>query len=43
MEKGAGLEYSFDDVLGGQDGEALFQKLQEVPGNLFLMVTTQRL
>ncbi len=25
--KGAGLEYSFDDVLGGQDGEALFQKI----------------
>jgi cell division protein FtsI (penicillin-binding protein 3) len=24
--KGVGLEYSFDDVLGGQDGEALFQK-----------------
>jgi len=25
--KGAGLEYSFDEVLGGQDGEALFQKI----------------
>lgn len=25
--KGAGLEYSFDAVLGGQDGEALFQKI----------------
>lgn len=25
--KGAGLEYSFDNVLGGQDGEALFQKI----------------
>jgi len=25
--QGAGLEYSFDDVLGGQDGEALFQKI----------------
>lgn len=25
--KGAGLEYSFDQVLGGQDGEALFQKI----------------
>lgn len=25
--KGAGLEYSFDKVLGGQDGEALFQKI----------------
>jgi cell division protein FtsI (penicillin-binding protein 3) len=25
--KGAGLEYSFDDVLSGQDGEALFQKI----------------
>lgn len=25
--RGAGLEYSFDDVLGGQDGEALFQKI----------------
>jgi cell division protein FtsI (penicillin-binding protein 3) len=24
---GAGLEYSFDNVLGGQDGEALFQKI----------------
>ncbi|MDZ4715919.1 MAG: penicillin-binding protein [Cytophagales bacterium] len=24
---GAGLEYSFEDALGGQDGEALFQKL----------------
>jgi len=26
-EKGAGLEYSFDDQLAGQDGEALFQKI----------------
>lgn len=26
-EKGAGLEYSFNEVLGGQDGEALFQKI----------------
>jgi len=25
--KGAGLEYSFDETLGGQDGEALFQKI----------------
>ncbi len=25
--QGAGLEYSFDDVLGGKDGEALFQKI----------------
>ncbi len=25
--KGVGLEYSFDNVLGGQDGEALFQKI----------------
>lgn len=25
--KGVGLEYSFDPVLGGQDGEALFQKI----------------
>ncbi len=25
--KGAGLEYSFDSSLGGQDGEALFQKI----------------
>lgn len=25
--KGVGLEYSFDKVLGGQDGEALFQKI----------------
>ena len=25
--KGAGLEYSFNDALGGQDGEALFQKI----------------
>lgn len=25
--QGAGLEYSFDNVLGGQDGEALFQKI----------------
>jgi cell division protein FtsI (penicillin-binding protein 3) len=25
--KGAGLEYSFDEALGGQDGEALFQKI----------------
>lgn len=25
--KGAGLEYSFDDALAGQDGEALFQKI----------------
>lgn len=25
--KGAGLEYSFDKALGGQDGEALFQKI----------------
>ncbi|NOT74099.1 MAG: transpeptidase family protein [Cyclobacteriaceae bacterium] len=25
--KGAGLEYSFEDALGGQDGEALFQKI----------------
>lgn len=25
--KGAGLEYSFKGVLGGQDGEALFQKI----------------
>ena len=25
--KGAGLEYSFDTSLGGQDGEALFQKI----------------
>jgi cell division protein FtsI (penicillin-binding protein 3) len=25
--KGAGLEYSFDQILGGQDGEALFQKI----------------
>jgi cell division protein FtsI (penicillin-binding protein 3) len=25
--KGAGLEYSFDEILGGQDGEALFQKI----------------
>ena len=24
---GAGLEYSFEDALGGQDGEALFQKI----------------
>ncbi len=24
---GAGLEYSFNDALGGQDGEALFQKI----------------
>ncbi|MFZ5971031.1 MAG: penicillin-binding protein [Bacteroidota bacterium] len=24
---GAGLEYSFDEALGGQDGEALFQKI----------------
>jgi len=26
-EKGAGLEYSFNVALGGQDGEALFQKI----------------
>jgi len=26
-EKGAGLEYSFNETLGGQDGEALFQKI----------------
>ncbi len=26
-EKGAGLEYSFNEALGGQDGEALFQKI----------------
>ncbi|MBY0434762.1 MAG: cell division protein, partial [Cyclobacteriaceae bacterium] len=26
-EKGAGLEYSFNQALGGQDGEALFQKI----------------
>lgn len=26
-EKGAGLEYSFNEILGGQDGEALFQKI----------------
>jgi cell division protein FtsI (penicillin-binding protein 3) len=26
-DKGAGLEYSFDDQLGGQDGEALYQKI----------------
>jgi len=25
--KGAGLEYSFNEALGGQDGEALFQKI----------------
>ncbi len=25
--KGAGLEYSFENALGGQDGEALFQKI----------------
>ncbi len=25
--KGAGLEYSFEDALGGQNGEALFQKI----------------
>ena len=25
--KGVGLEYSFEDALGGQDGEALFQKI----------------
>jgi len=25
--RGVGLEYSFDNVLGGQDGEALFQKI----------------
>lgn len=25
--KGAGLEFSFDESLGGQDGEALFQKI----------------
>ena len=25
--RGAGLEYSFENVLGGQDGEALFQKI----------------
>jgi cell division protein FtsI (penicillin-binding protein 3) len=25
--KGAGLDYSFNQVLGGQDGEALFQKI----------------
>lgn len=25
--KGAGLEYSFDEALGGEDGEALFQKI----------------
>jgi cell division protein FtsI (penicillin-binding protein 3) len=25
--KGAGLEFSFNDALGGQDGEALFQKI----------------
>jgi len=26
-EKGAGLEYSYNEALGGQDGEALFQKI----------------
>ncbi|MBS1486976.1 MAG: transpeptidase family protein [Bacteroidetes bacterium] len=26
-EKGAGLEYSFDEALGGKNGEALFQKI----------------
>jgi cell division protein FtsI (penicillin-binding protein 3) len=26
-KKGAGLEYSFNESLGGQDGEALFQKI----------------
>ncbi|GHN01103.1 penicillin-binding protein [Cytophagales bacterium WSM2-2] len=26
-ERGAGLEYSFNEVLGGQNGEALFQKI----------------
>ena len=26
-EKGAGLEYSFNEALGGQNGEALFQKI----------------
>lgn len=26
-KKGAGLEYSFNEALGGQDGEALFQKI----------------
>jgi cell division protein FtsI (penicillin-binding protein 3) len=26
-EKGAGLEFSFDEQLGGKDGEALFQKI----------------
>jgi cell division protein FtsI (penicillin-binding protein 3) len=26
-DKGAGLEYSFDGQLGGQDGEALYQKI----------------
>lgn len=26
-EKGAGLEYSYNEILGGQDGEALFQKI----------------
>ncbi|MGC4021355.1 MAG: penicillin-binding transpeptidase domain-containing protein [Cyclobacteriaceae bacterium] len=26
-EKGAGLEYSYNEVLGGKDGEALFQKI----------------
>lgn len=25
--KGAGIEYSFEEALGGQDGEALFQKI----------------
>lgn len=26
-DKGAGLEYSFNEALGGEDGEALFQKI----------------
>ncbi|MDH5396504.1 MAG: transpeptidase family protein [Cyclobacteriaceae bacterium] len=26
-ERGAGLEYSFNDILSGQDGEAMFQKI----------------
>ncbi len=40
-EKGAGLEYSFNEALGGQDGEALFQKIAGgVCGNLFFDVAT---